>query len=90
MLIGYWKLNLKRGQRCFQFRIICKEESFQRGMNDEKILHQASKYIVQEGILYRKSFSVPIQRCVAHDEAKRVLEKVHEAACDDHTDSTPW
>lgn len=60
----------------------------QRGILQErrnkrrKILRQASRYIMQEGILYMKGFSVPM--CVTHDEVKRVLREVHEGACGNH------
>lgn len=33
---------------------------------------------MQEGILSRKRFSVPMLRCVANDVAKQVLREVHE------------
>src|SRR5574338_1360601 len=50
-----------------------------------KILRKASRFIIQDGIMYRKGYSVPLLRCIAHDEVKRVLHDVHEGECGDHT-----
>ena len=35
--------------------------------------------------MYRRGYSVPLLRCIAHDEIKRILHDVHEGECGDHT-----
>ena len=35
--------------------------------------------------MYRRGYSIPLLRCIAHDEVKRVLHDVHEGECGDHT-----
>jgi len=57
----------------------------EKGSERRKVFWKASRYIVQGGILYRIGFSMPLLRCVAHDEIKRMLKEVHEGACGDHT-----
>ena len=50
-----------------------------------KILRKASRYTIQEGILYRRGFSNPLLRCVAGREAKEILSNIHQGSCGDHT-----
>lgn len=35
--------------------------------------------------MYRRGYSIPLLRCIAHDEIKRVLHDVHKGECGDHT-----
>ena len=44
----------------------------------------ALKYVLIEGILYRKSFVIPYLRCLRPDEAHEVLREVHEGVCGQH------
>ena len=37
------------------------------------------------GMLYRRGHSLPLLRCVLPDEAKAILQEVHEGFCGDHT-----
>jgi len=57
----------------------------EKGSERRKVFRKASRYIVQGGILYRIGFSMPLLRCVVHDDIKRVLREVHEGACGDDT-----
>lgn len=36
------------------------------------------------GEKYKRGFSQPYLRCVEEDEAKYILEEVHEGICEDH------
>ena len=41
-----------------------------------KVKARAARYTLLNGVLYRRSFSEPYQRCVLPDEAKRITEKI--------------
>jgi ribonuclease HI len=46
---------------------------------------RASRFLMLQGILYKKSFSLPYLRCLAPDEAKYVLKEIHEGICGNHS-----
>ena len=50
-----------------------------------QIIRKASRYVIQGDVMYRKGFSMPFLRCIAHDEIKRVLREVHEGESSGHT-----
>ena len=50
----------------------------------QKLLRKASRYIVQDGQLYRQGFSMPLLRCVSREESKTILAEVHGGECGDH------
>ena len=43
-----------------------------------KVKARAGRYALINDVLYRRSFFGPYQRCVPPDEAKRIIEQVHE------------
>ena len=45
---------------------------------------KAGRYIIVEGVMYRRGFSKPLLRCVTQDEAARVLSEVHDKFCGNH------
>nr|XP_017233202.1 PREDICTED: uncharacterized protein LOC108207252 [Daucus carota subsp. sativus]XP_017233203.1 PREDICTED: uncharacterized protein LOC108207253 [Daucus carota subsp. sativus] len=49
-----------------------------------KLQVRALKYVLIEGILYRKSFFIPYLRCLRPDEAHEALREVHEGVCGQH------
>ncbi|XP_062112162.1 uncharacterized protein LOC133823409 [Humulus lupulus] len=49
-----------------------------------RILYQASRYVIVDGALYRRSHSLPLLRCVLPEEARTILQEVHEGFCGDH------
>ncbi|XP_063942119.1 uncharacterized protein LOC135149915 [Daucus carota subsp. sativus] len=49
-----------------------------------KLQVRALKYVLIEGILYRKSFVIPYLRCLRSDEAREALREVHEGVCGQH------
>ena len=38
-----------------------------------------------QGILYKRSFSLPYLRCLAPDEAKYIMREIHEGICGNHS-----
>ena len=49
-----------------------------------RVLYQAPRYTIVDGVLYRRGHSLPLLRCVLPDEAKAILQEVHEGFCGDH------
>ena len=41
--------------------------------------------MILNDILYKKGFSMPYLKCVDEEEAKYILEEIHERVCGDHT-----
>ncbi|KAM6596697.1 hypothetical protein CsatA_007221 [Cannabis sativa] len=46
-----------------------------------KMRRKAAQYIIVEGIMYRRGFSMPLLRCVTQEEAVRLLSEVHNGFC---------
>ncbi|XP_074346516.1 uncharacterized protein LOC141685307 [Apium graveolens] len=46
--------------------------------------HKAARFFLEDGQLYRRTFSVPTLKCVDPDEANYCLREVHEGICGDH------
>jgi hypothetical protein len=42
---------------------------------------RASRFVILQGILYKKGFSLPYLRCLTPVEAEYVLKKIHEGIC---------
>ena len=49
-----------------------------------KIRKRAARFTILNDVLYKKGFSMPYLRCVDDDEAKYILEEIHEGICGDH------
>ena len=50
----------------------------------KKIKNRAARFTVLNDTLYKKGFSMPYLKCVDEDEAKYILEEIHEGVCGDH------
>ncbi|XP_074346833.1 uncharacterized protein LOC141685638 [Apium graveolens] len=50
----------------------------------QRLKAKAAKFFLEEGILYCKTFSSPILKCIGLEEAKYCLAEVHEGICGDH------
>ena len=50
-----------------------------------KIRLKASRYALIRGVLYRKSFSGPLLRCLTEKEAVEVLDAIHSGVCGNHS-----
>jgi hypothetical protein len=45
---------------------------------------RASRFIILQGILYKKGFSLPYLRCLTPAKAEYVLREIHEGICGNH------
>ncbi|XP_074346731.1 uncharacterized protein LOC141685537 [Apium graveolens] len=50
----------------------------------QRLKAKASKFFTEEGILYRRTFSSPILKCIGPTEAEYCLMEFHEGICGDH------
>uniref|UniRef100_A0A2N9G6F7 Uncharacterized protein n=1 Tax=Fagus sylvatica TaxID=28930 RepID=A0A2N9G6F7_FAGSY len=46
---------------------------------------RASRFLMLQGTLYKRGFSLPYLRCLASDEANYVMREIHEGVCGDHS-----
>ena len=51
---------------------------------DQKIRLKAAIYAIVRNVLYRKSLSGPLLRCLTKDEAAEVLSTIHFGVCRNH------
>lgn len=51
----------------------------------QKLRCRAAYYVLQDEVLYKRGFSMPLLRCTGGDEANYVLREVHEGICGNHT-----
>ena len=49
-----------------------------------KIRKRATRFTILNDILYKRGFSMPYLKSVDDDEAKYILEEIHEGICGDH------
>ena len=49
-----------------------------------KIRKRAARFTVLNNTLYKRGFSMPYLKCVDQDEAKYILDEIHEGVCGDH------
>ncbi|GKV18278.1 hypothetical protein SLEP1_g28683 [Rubroshorea leprosula] len=49
-----------------------------------KLSKKASRYTLVDGVLYKRSFSLPLLRCLNPYEAEYALREVHEGVCESH------
>ncbi|XP_024021745.1 protein NYNRIN-like [Morus notabilis] len=49
------------------------------------IRYRAARYLLYDGLLYRRGYSTPLQRCLDDAEAQKVLREIHEGVCSNHT-----
>ena len=50
----------------------------------KEIKKRAARFTVLNDTLYKRGFSMPYLKCVDEDEAKYILEEIHEGVCGDH------
>ncbi|CAL8992338.1 unnamed protein product [Prunus brigantina] len=51
------------------------------------VRRRSARYLLLQGILYRRSYSLPLLRCVAPQQGDYILREIHEGACSDHSGS---
>ena len=49
-----------------------------------KIRKRAARFTILNNVLYKRGFSMPYLKYVDDDEAKYILEEIHEGICGDH------
>ena len=53
-------------------------------------MHLTTRYVLLEDILYKKSYSKlyvdPYLRCLRPDETQRVMQKIHDSDCGNHSE----
>ena len=49
-----------------------------------KMRKRATRFTMLNDTLYKRGFSMPHLKCVDQDEAKYILEEIHEGVCGDH------
>ncbi|GKV50077.1 hypothetical protein SLEP1_g56793 [Rubroshorea leprosula] len=52
-----------------------------------KLRRKASRYTLVDGVLYKRSFSLPLLRCLNPYEAEYALREVREGVCGSHVDA---
>ena len=50
----------------------------------KKIKKRAARFTILNDTLYKRGFSMPYLKCVDKEEAKYILEEIHEGVCRDH------
>ena len=50
----------------------------------KKIKKRAARFTILNGVLYKRGFSIPYLKCVDEEEAKYILEEIHEGVCGDY------
>nr|GEZ01935.1 reverse transcriptase domain-containing protein [Tanacetum cinerariifolium] len=67
--------------------IKCLEEGvWPKDKNKAKALRmKISQYVMEDGVLFKKSYLSPMLRCVGPLQANYIIRKVHEGACGMHT-----
>lgn len=49
-----------------------------------KLVRTVPRFLFQNGVLYRRGFSIPLLRCVETEEAEVILSDIHEGICGNH------
>ena len=51
----------------------------------KKVKKRAARFMILNDTLYKRGFSMPYLNCVDEEEAKYILEEIHQGICGDHT-----
>ena len=51
----------------------------------KKVRKRAARFTILNDTLYKIGFSMPYLKCVDEEEAKYILEEIHQGVCGDHT-----
>ena len=54
-------------------------------MEAKKVRERAARFTILNDTLYKRGFSMPYLKCVDEEEAKYILEEIHQGVCGDHT-----
>ena len=50
----------------------------------KKVRKRAARFTILNDTLYKRGFSMPYLKCVDEEEAKYILEEIHQGICGDH------
>lgn len=50
----------------------------------KKVQKRVAHYILREGKLYTRSYSMPLLKCLTNDEENYVMRGIHEGVCGNH------
>ena len=50
-----------------------------------KVKKKATRFTILNNTLHKRGFSMPYLKCVDKEEAKYILEEIHEGVCRNHT-----
>ena len=51
----------------------------------QKVKYHAEHYLLLNNKLYKRGISTPLLRCLNNEEAKRVLNEIHDGVCGNHS-----
>ena len=51
----------------------------------KKVRKRATRFTILNDTLYKRGFSMPYLKCVDEEEARYILEEIHQGICGDHT-----
>lgn len=51
----------------------------------KKVKIWSSRYLLLNDTLYKRSFTLPLLRCLLEEEADYVLQEIHEGICGSHS-----
>ncbi|VVA39663.1 PREDICTED: rve domain-containing, partial [Prunus dulcis] len=51
----------------------------------QRVCHRSARYLVINGSLYKRGFSLPYLRCLTPEEGHYVLREIHEGICGNHS-----
>ena len=54
-------------------------------MEAKKVRMRAARFIILNDTLYKRGFNMPYLKCVDEEEAKYILEEIHQGIYGDHT-----
>ena len=55
-----------------------------------KVRRRAAKFTILNDTLYKRGFSMPYLKCINEEEAKYILEEIHEGVCGVHAALDLW
>ncbi|XP_074336726.1 uncharacterized protein LOC141673897 [Apium graveolens] len=55
-----------------------------------RVRYKTTRYVIYDGILYRRGFSVPLLKCIDGDECNYILREVHEGINGNHSGVALW
>ena len=86
--VGFPEVHQIDGEENWMTLIVSylKDGKLPKGKDEaRKLKVRSARYVLMNGVLYKRGFSQPYLRCLTSDEANYVLREVHEGACGSHS-----